>query len=80
VSAAQRAAIDASAPMVATAGEWRAKSPRKSYRAAAQAFARKHGKAVVMRADDSALVFTLNTATGRIVQRSHKASAVDWLR
>lgn len=65
-----------SAPYVKTANEWKALSPRRSWKAGARRFAKTNMVAVVMRADDSAVTFLYDVANNRIVEREW--AGVEW--
>lgn len=65
-----------SASYVKTANEWKAHSPRRSWKAGARRYAKANMAAVVMRGDDSAITFLYDVENNRIVEREWQN--VEW--
>lgn len=66
-----------SASYVKTVNEWKAHSPRRSWKAGARRYARANMAAVVMRGDDSAVSFLYDPANDRVVEREWQS--VEWV-
>jgi len=76
--------IATGAPGLGTQAEWRGRARReygcRSWREAARRHARQHGRAVVMLADDSALVIRRDDSRARgVTESTHKAECVLWI-
>jgi len=66
-----------SAPFVKTTREWAALAPRRSFDAAARAFARANMVAVIMMGDDSAVSYLHDVESGKVVKTMHRN--VEWV-